>query len=93
MKTQCADVQKFLGSVRKMNMGGNVVVWGGEKSCTQNKKTGQKTRPKYEVGQYVMHKRAPSKKNEVREESDKKSKGNRFAILATESEQFFNRQE
>ncbi len=47
-------------SVRKINVGGNVVVLGGDRSYTQNKKTGQKTRFKYEDGQFVMYMRMPS---------------------------------
>jgi hypothetical protein len=54
MKIQCADVKKVLGSVHKMNMGGNVVVLDGRRSYMQNKETGQKTRIEYESGQYVM---------------------------------------
>jgi hypothetical protein len=58
----------------------------------QNKKTGQKTRIKYEDGQYVMYMWVPSGENEVRG-SQNILKGNRFAILATKSEEVFNRQE
>ena len=31
MRIQCADVKKVLGSVHKMNLGGNVVVLDGDK--------------------------------------------------------------
>ena len=64
MKIQRADVQKVLGSVRKMNMGGNVVVLDGERSYAQNKRTGQKMRIEYEGGQCVMHLWVPSTKGD-----------------------------
>ncbi len=51
---------------------------------------GQKTRIKRQNGQHVMYTRAPSKEDEVRKESEKILKGNRFATLATESEEVFN---
>ncbi len=54
--------------------------------------TDQKTRIKCEGGQYVAYVWVPSQENEVREESEKILKGNRFAILATESEEVFTRQ-
>ena len=93
LRIQCADVKKVLGSVHKMNMGGNVIVLDGEKSYMLNKETGKKTRINYEQGQYVMYVWVPSKENEAEEKTEKVLKGNRFAILATESEvhQDFNR--
>lgn len=88
----CADVHKVLGSVRKMNKGGNVVVLDGEKSYMQNKKTGQKSRIHYEDGQYVMYMWVPAAPKETEEEVQKVKpnvlKGNRFAILAAEDEVF-----
>ncbi len=63
----------------------------GGRSSTQNKETGQRTRVNYEDGQRVMHLRSPSKEEELREETEKVLKGNRFAIFATESEEVFNR--
>jgi hypothetical protein len=45
----------------------------------------------YEDGQYVMYLWLPAKREEAREETEKVLKGNRFAILATESEQVFSR--
>ena len=36
-RVQCADAKKVLGSVHKMNVGGNVVVLDGDESYTQNK--------------------------------------------------------
>ncbi len=65
-----------------MNMGGNVVVLDG----MQNKETGKKTRANYEQGQCVMHVWVPAREGGVEEQIEKELKGNRFAILATESE-------
>ncbi len=45
----------------------------------------------YEDGQCVMYFWLPSKSEEAQKETEKVSKGNRFAILATESEQVFSR--
>ena len=91
----CADVHKVLGSVHKMNKGGNVVVLDGDKSYMQNKKTGQKSRIHYENGQYVVYMWAPTAPREVTKEEQKAKpdvlKGNRFAILAAE-EGVFSRQ-
>ncbi len=44
MKIQRAVVEKVLGSVHKMNLGGSAVALDGNKSYVQNKETGQKTR-------------------------------------------------
>jgi hypothetical protein len=86
LRIQRADVKKVLGSVHKMNLGGNVVVLDGERSYMQNKETGKKTRINYEQGQYVMYVWVPAKEKMIKEESDKVLKGNKFAILATEHE-------
>ena len=91
MRVQCADVKKVLCSVHKMNMGGNVVVLDSERSYMQNKESGRRTRIEYEDGQYVMYLWMPSRSEEAQEETEKVLKGNRFAILATESEQVFSR--
>ncbi len=91
MRIQRADVKKALCSVRKMNLGGNVVVLHGEKSYAQNESTSRKTRINYGDGQRVMRLRSPSKEEELREETEKVLKCNRFAILATESEKVFAR--
>ena len=91
MRGQCADVKKVLCSVHKMNLGGNVVVLDGAKSYMQHKESGQKTRINYEEGQYVMYLWLPAKEEEVQKETEKVLKGNRFAILAAESEQVFSR--
>ena len=93
MKMQRAEVKKVLGSVHKMNQGGNVVVLDGERSYMQNKKTGQKTRIGYEEGQYVMYLWVPAAKGTVKSESDKILKGNRYATLAVDEDQGFRRQE
>ncbi len=93
VKTQRAEVKKVLGSVHKMNQGGNVVVLDGGKSYTQNKKTGQKTRIGYEEGQCVMYLWVPAAKEAVKSESDKILKGNRYATLAVDEEPGFSRQE
>ncbi len=57
------------------------MVLEGERSYTQNKKTGQKTRIMYEEVKYVMHARVPSKEEEIREEPEKIFNGTRFAVL------------
>ena len=69
MRVQCADVKKFLCSVHKMNLGGNVVVLDGARSYMQHKENGQKTRINYEEGQYVMYLWLPSKGEVVQAES------------------------
>ncbi len=91
-RIQRAGVKKVLGSVHKMNVGGNAVVLEGERSYTQSKTLGQKTRISYEDGQYVMHTWVPSKESEARKESSYTSKGIRYAILAAEGDEVFNRQ-
>ena len=82
----CADVKKVLCSVHKMNLGGNVVVLDGGRSCMQNKGSGQRTKIHYEDGQYVMYLWLPSKREEAQKETERALKGNRFEILAAESE-------
>ncbi len=91
MRVQCADVKKVLCSVRKMNLGGNVVVLDGGKSYTQNKDNGENARINNEEGECVMYLWLPSKGEEAQTETENVLKGNRFAILAAESEQVFNR--
>ncbi len=71
MRITCAEVKKVLGSVHKMNMGGNVVVLDGDRSYMQNKLTGQKKRIQYENGQYVMYLWIPSAKEAVESEAEK----------------------
>ena len=60
MRLQRADAKKALGSVQKMNLGGNVLVLDGNRSLMQNKETVPKTRVEYEGGQYVTCLWAPS---------------------------------
>ncbi len=45
-----ADVQKVLGSVHRMNKGGNIVVLDGDASYMQNTWTAQKNKIHYENG-------------------------------------------
>ena len=87
----CADVHKVLGSVHKMNKGGNVVVLDGDRSYMQNKRTGQKSNIHYEDGQYVLYKwvPAPSKETAIQEPAKPNVLTvNRFAILAGEDPVF-----
>ena len=91
MKVQCADVKKVLCSAHKMNLGDNVVVLDGGKSYMQNKESRQRAKIHYEDGQCVMYLWIPSRREEAQEETEKVLKGNRFAILAAESEQGFSR--
>ncbi len=86
LRLQCADAKKVLRSVHKMDMGGNAAVLDGDKSYAQNKETDNKTRINDEQGQYVMCIWAPVKEGEAAKETEKVLKGNRLAILATESE-------
>ncbi len=70
-----------------MNLGGGVVVLGGDESYTQNKETGQKTRIEYEGGQRVMYLWGPSDRRIGDEEENKMLKDNEFALLATEKQE------
>ncbi len=45
-----------------------------------------KNKKNYEEGQYVTRLRLPAKEKKAQEETGEVLKGNRFAILATESE-------
>ncbi len=85
-KVQCAVVKKALGSVHKMNLGGNAVVLDGSRSYVQNKEMGRKSRMQYENGQYVVYLWVPLDHKTKEEEENKVLKGTRFAILATEKE-------
>ncbi len=62
----------------------------GGRSYTQNKENGPRARINYE-GRYVAHLRLPSEEEEAQEETEKVLKGNRFAVLATQSEKVFSR--
>ncbi len=77
----------MLGSVRKMNLGGNAVVLDGNKSCMQGKEIGQKVRIEHECGHYVMYLWVPSVRQIKDEEENKMLKGKKFAIPATEKEE------
>ncbi len=67
-----------------------VALDGGSRH-TQNEETDQRTKIHYEEGQYGTLARLPSKEEEAQEETGKASKGTRFTILATESDQVFSR--
>ncbi len=58
----------------------------GDRSCTQNNETSNKKRINYEQGDYVRCVWAPAKEGEVAKETERALKGNRFAVLATDSE-------
>ena len=92
MRMQCADVKKTLASVHRMNQGGNVVVLDGTKSYMVNKKSGTKTRIKYENGQYVFDLWVPVNEKEATKETTEVLKGNRYSVLACEEETVFTRQ-
>ena len=96
LRMTCADVRKVLGSVHRMNKGGNIVVLDGPSSYKQNKRTGQKNKIRYENGQYVVYMWVPSGPKEAEKEAEKEAanrlKGNRFAILAADEEPGFTRQ-
>jgi hypothetical protein len=86
MRMTCADVHKVLGSVHKMNMGGNKVVLDGSKSYMENKMTGRRTKIHYEDGQYILYLWVPAGKKKVESEERDYKDGNRFAILAADEE-------
>ncbi len=84
--------QDVVGPMHKMNMGGYVVVLGGDRSYIHDKVAGQRTWINHEDGQYIMYTGGLPKESEVAGESEKVLKGNTFAILATQSdEETFNR--
>ena len=63
-----------------------MVALDGDKSYMQNKETNEKTRVNYEQGQCVIYFWVPVREGEAAKETEKVLKGNRFAVLATESE-------
>ena len=63
-----------------------LVVLDGDKIYMQNKEASKKTRINYEHGQHVRCLWAPVKEGEVAKETEEVLQGNRFAMLATESE-------
>ncbi len=92
LRAVSGDKSLFRQWHQKFNLGGSVAVLDRERSHTQNKSTGRKTRVNCEEVQRAGHLRLPSKEEEVREASEKVLKANRFAILAMESEDVFTRQ-
>jgi hypothetical protein len=82
MRMTVADVHKVLGSVHKMNLGGNKVVLNGDKSYMESK-TGKRTRIFYKDGQFILYLWVPAvAKKQVVEKSGVKVH-NRFSILAS----------
>ncbi len=78
--------EEALASVHKASMGGNVIVLDEERSFVQKKKTNKRTRINYEHGQDVVCVWVPVNEGSFADETEKVLKGNRFAMLATESE-------
>ncbi len=78
---QCACMKKLLGFVQKVSLGaGNVVVLDTERSYTQKKLSGKKTRIDYGIGQCVMGLCVPA------EEQETESEANNFTWQEGESE-------
>ncbi len=88
---QRADAKRSLRSAHKMNFGGHVVVVGGRGKSHAEQGDDAEDEDEQRGGQHVAHLRLPSKEKEVREESERALKDNRFAILAAESEEVFAR--
>ena len=55
MSVQCADVKRTLGSVYRLNQGGNVVVLDGKDSYMVNKRSGKRIPIKEEHGQFAIY--------------------------------------
>jgi hypothetical protein len=92
MAVQCADVTKTLGSVHRLNQGGNAVIFDGDRSYMIHKATKTITPIKQENGQFIMHLWV---KDDVTKKVEYQGKGNRFAALIEENqeeEQSFQRQ-
>ena len=92
MRMTCADVRKPLCSVYRMNLSGNVVVFDGNRSYMQNKKSGQKTRIRCENGQYVFNlwvqaSEAASDKCWKGHKHPEVSTNNRFHVLSSDNEE------
>jgi hypothetical protein len=88
MRMTVADVHKVLGSVHKMNMGGNRVVLDGARSYMENRNSGKKTKIHYEDGQFILYLWVPAgRQRAVKEHNRMENSRNRFAILATEGEE------
>ena len=88
----CADVHKVLGSVHRMNRGGNRVVLDGDESYIESKRTGRQTKIHYEQGQYILYLWVPADGREAGTVKSEAAKGSRYSILAAEGEQGFARQ-
>jgi hypothetical protein len=85
MRLTVADVNKVLGSVHRMNLGGNKVVLNGNMSYMEGK-NGKRTKIHYKDGQFIMYLWVPRVKGEVGMKTEEVKVQNRFAILATEGE-------
>jgi hypothetical protein len=55
MSVQCADVKRTLGSVYRLNQGGNVVILNGKDSYMVNKRTGTRIPIRDENGQFAIY--------------------------------------
>ena len=84
-----ADVTRTLGSVYRMNEGGNVVVFDGKSSYMVNNKSRKITPIVQENGQYAMYVwvKDDDEKNGTNAVS-KVSTSNRFAALEEEGQDF-----
>jgi hypothetical protein len=90
MRMTVADVHKCLGSVHKMNMGGNKVVLDGPRSFMENRQSGKRTKIHYENGQFILYLWVPAGRATKREKEEVNKDivhKNRFAILAAEDQE------
>jgi hypothetical protein len=85
MRLTVADVNKVLGSVHRMNLGGNKIVLDGSRSYMEGR-NGKRTKIHYKDGQFIMYLWVPKVKGEVGAKGGELKVQNRFAILATEGE-------
>ncbi len=74
-----------------MNLVEMLSCWMERERERQREKRKTKTKISCEEGPRVAHLLLPSKDKEVREESEKMSKGSRCAILASDRDEVFNR--
>jgi hypothetical protein len=84
MRMTVADVNKVLGSVHRMNLGGNKVVLDGERSYMEGR-NGRRTRIHYKDGQFIMYLWVPRAKEGIEQDEGVKVQ-NRYAILAAGEE-------
>jgi hypothetical protein len=83
MRMTVADVHKVLGSVHKMNLGGNKVVLDGDRSYMEGK-NGKRIKIHYKDGQFIMYLWVPSMKEQAKPKVENAVRvQNRFAILAS----------